>query len=303
MKEVLVLGASGCAGHKVCQEALKAGFDVYGTCRPDSYDKTKSFLKDARIWITRDYKAILNAVALCKADYIINCLGFIKHRGENPVQAIQINSLFPHELATFTKGMSKLIHISTDCVFNGIDGHYNHEVLRSGSGSKEPAYYMCSSTPNAEDLYGRTKLLGELWGHEHALTIRTSIVGPELFHKTGLLEWYLANRNAASISGYINHYFSGVSTLHLSKVICEIIQNDAVGKTLQDVEQYASEPISKYELLLMMQRHFGGSVDICPTRVKPCHRSLFNTFGCELPKWEQMCKEMALDWKENYADL
>lgn len=299
---VLVLGASGCLGHKLCQVALKAGFDVYGTCRPDSYDKTKSFLKDAKLWITSDFEAVLDAVALSKADYIVNCIGFIKHRGEDPIAAIKTNALFPHELAAFTNGFAgpKIVHISTDCVFSGIDGHYNHEVLRSGSGSREAAYYTLSSTPNAEDLYGRTKLLGELYGHEHALTIRTSIVGPELFHKTGLLEWYLARRDDVSIQGYLNHYFSGVSTLHLSKVICEIIQNDAVGKTLQDVEQYASEPISKYELLLMMRRHFGGSVDIRPARVKPCHRALHNTFGCELPKWETICSEMAADWKENY---
>lgn len=305
-KKVMILGASGCLGHKLLQVAAsRPDFEVVGTVRSSSEEVLEQFVRRAGIvgscWILCDDEdEIFNAIYSEKPQYIINAIGYIKHRGEDAIQAIETNALLPHKLAECAGTGCKIVLISTDCIFNGFDGFYNWEAARSGDESGELPYYTSFSTPNASDIYGMSKALGEVRENEHVTTIRTSIVGPELAHKTGLLEWYFSQRNEPRIGGFVNHYFSGVSTLQLSRVICDVIENLSKGVAYRDIEQYASVPISKYELLLLTKKAFGGSVDITPMRVKPCNRVLWNTFAGESPNWSTMIEEMAADWKDNY---
>lgn len=308
--KVVILGVSGMLGHKLCQVAAACpDFEVTGIGRESSLLAVCEYFANQKK--TPDFQFIsklddiLHEIPIIlrhkRPDFVVNCIGYIKHRGEDAVEAIRINALLPQILAKLANVLGfKLVQISSDCAFNGVDGFYNWESNKSDS--DELPYYTSFSTPNADDLYGRTKALSEIRDCDNAVTIRTSIVGPELAHKTGLLEWYLSQRNEPRIGGYQTHHFSGVSTLQLSRVICDVIENLSKGVSYRNIEQYASVPISKYELLLLMKKAFGGLVDITPMRVKPCNRVLWKTFAGESPNWSTMVEEMAADWRENYAD-
>jgi dTDP-4-dehydrorhamnose reductase len=172
----------------------------------------------------------------------------------------------------------RLIHLSTDCVFSGKRGHYVEDDI-----------------PDPLDLYGRSKLLGEV-GSGNALTIRTSMIGSELGAKYGLLEWFLSQRGK-SIKGYTDAIFSGFTTIELCRTLKDIIVNYADARGLYHL---SSEPISKFDLLMLIKDKMRLNVDIVPDAIFQCDRSLDSTkfrkkFNYTPPTWKEMIDELVIE--------
>jgi dTDP-4-dehydrorhamnose reductase len=235
-------------------------------------------------------ETITRAIDYTNPNVIVNCIGIVKQRDEakHAIPAIQVNALFPNQLAEICAARKiKLILISTDCVFSGSRGNYSESDL-----------------PDPVDLYGRTKLLGEVVGSETCLTIRTSIIGWELFHSNGLLEWF-ASQRGKTIKGYANAIFSGFSTEVLSILIGDLIQTRP---DLFGLYHISSEPISKLDLLRNLKTVLGWEdLTILPDDRFHCDRSLVSTLfrektGWKPPDWEVMIKGIAEEWT-GYAKL
>jgi dTDP-4-dehydrorhamnose reductase len=226
------------------------------------------------------FASVERAVDAHKPDVVVNGIGIVKQRNVayEAVPSIEVNSLFPHRLAELCRRCkARLIHISTDCVFSGRRGNYNED---------DPT--------DAEDLYGRSKLLGEV-SEPPALTLRTSMIGRELHRKVSLLEWFLAQRGP--IKGYRRAIFSGFTTTEMARIIEMLIVKFPSASGLYHV---SSEPISKYDLLCLIRDKLGHSIEIRPDYDFHCDRSLdsrrFRTrFEYQPPSWERMADELALE--------
>ena len=284
---VLILGGNGMLGH-VAWQSFRKDFDVYATIR-GTFSEVKRFaIFDKKKTIcgvcTEDFSVFEKIANTVNPDVILNCIGIVKQIREatNPIKSIEINSLFPHKLAALcSMDNCRLIHLSTDCVFSGKKGRYTED-----------------DTPDPLDLYGRTKLLGEV-ADGNALTIRTSMIGKELGTKHGLLEWFL-RQNGKSVKGYTNAIFSGFTTAVLCAILKDIIINHVDFKGLYHV---SSEPISKYKLLLLIKEKMDLKTRIIPDDEFKCDRSLDSSkFRREAayysPSWEDMVKEMAEEIKK-----
>lgn len=196
--KVLILGSAGMAGHiiKKYLSSFPEKIDVYDVTRSSKYVQP-SFLFDVT-----DFSSLNNLIFELKPDCIINCIGVLNEIAEsNPDLAILANSYLPHFLESKTKASKcKIIHISTDCVFSGLKGGYVEKDPKDGVG-----------------IYAQSKALGEILNIKD-LTIRTSIIGPELNPDgIGLLHWFLNQKN--DITGYSNAFWSGVTTHELAKFI------------------------------------------------------------------------------------
>jgi len=213
-----------------------------------------------------------------KPDQIINCVGLIKQKseGKDPVRCIQINSLFPHLLAKKAKqANSRVITFSTDCVFSGKAGGYSD-----------------SSISDAEDIYGKSKFVGELT-EAPGLTIRSSIIGPELNSALSLFDWFRSNKNG-NVKGFTRALYSGVTTLEMAKIVSFLIFNrpDLFGRWT-----VASQTVSKFELLKIINEVFALNVSITPDEQFLCDRSLVgdrftNETGYNVPSWPEMIQEL-----------
>jgi dTDP-4-dehydrorhamnose reductase len=227
-----------------------------------------------------------------KPDVVINCVGIIKQLAEakDPIVSIKINSLLPHQLASICeKTYSRLIQISTDCVFDGKKGSYTE-----------------SDISNATDLYGRTKFLGEVDNRPHCLTLRTSIIGRELSTKSGLIEWFLSNKGG-KVKGFTKAIYTGFSTLAMAGIIDNLIKNHS---DISGVYQVSSEPINKYDLICLVNKAMGLDIDIerendfFMDRSLLCDRFKAKT-GFTPPSWSDMIGQMAADttpydqWRNN----
>lgn len=220
-------------------------------------------------------------IAEFKPDFVLNAVGVIKQLPEskNDLLTLNINSIFPRNLANLTeKYKFKLINISTDCVFNGKKGNYTEFDF-----------------VDAEDLYGKSKFLGEVKG-KNCLTIRTSIIGREIFTKHSLLEWFL-NVQEPTVKGFTNAVFSGFPTQVLSEIIKNILQNHSA---LEGLYHVSSEPINKYDLLCLVKKKFNLKTEIIPDDKFVIDRSLDSTrfkelTGYKSPNWEEMIESMAND--------
>lgn len=213
---------------------------------------------------------------------VINAVGIIKQRAEaiDAIPSLEINALLPHRLAVLCKATgSRLVQMSTDCVFSGKKGNY-----------------IETDESDAQDLYGKTKYLGEL--HEnHCLTLRTSIIGLELSRRKSLIEWFLAQRG--TIKGYKKAIFSGFTTIELSRVIEKLLVSHPDASGLYNL---ASSSINKYELLLLLKKKLGLDINIEADDSLKIDRSLnsmqFNEkFNYTPPAWEKMIEELAEDIK------
>lgn len=282
--KVLILGGGGMLGHKLCQVFSKQ-FDTYVTVRKEYgvYAKYQIFNPE-KLWIkvhVCNFDGIMRTFAEVKPDVVVNCIGVIKQvpEAKDPIISLTINSLFPHRIAELcAMNGARLIHVSTDCVFSGRKGGYTETDI-----------------PDAEDLYGRTKLLGEV-NRGSCLTIRTSIIGRELEKRTGLLEWFLG-RKEQRVRGYVNAIFSGFTTPALGQIMADLIVNH---KDLSGVYHISSDPISKYELLMRLRESFGLDVEIEPFEKYYCDRSLDSSrFRSETgfipPSWDKMIEELKQD--------
>lgn len=275
---VLILGGSGMLGHKIWFN-FKNTFDTYVTLRQPFEEYTPLNIFEAQKSFAnvdvKDREKLETLIADLKPDVIINCIGIVKQlpSSKDPILSIKINSLLPHELEKICKLYnSKLIHISTDCIFEGGKGNYSEE---------EPS--------RVDDLYGITKLLGEV-NAPPTLTLRTSIIGRELSRHAGLLEWFLSRRPKEKIQGYQNAIFSGFTTTVLAKTLSWIIQNHI---HLTGIYHLSSYPISKYELLKKLQKAFKMDIELIPFEDYYCDRSLnANHFNKETgfipPSWDEM---------------
>jgi dTDP-4-dehydrorhamnose reductase len=283
--KVLVLGATGMLGHKIIQ-ALASAHDVTGTVRGDAtlysgHPVLGSFNLIGEV-TADDIASVERAFDKVKPNVVINCIGMIKQQSgaQDPITAITLNALFPHQAAraAHTFG-ARFIHISTDCVFSG------HK--------REP--YTENDPSDAEDLYGRTKYLGEV-STGGALTLRTSIIGRELGSKYGLVEWFLSNKGG-SVQGYSKALYTGLTTLALARTIGKIVDNH---RDLSGLWHVSSEAISKFDLLKLINEKMNLGIEITENRIFECDRRLDsskfrNATGIEVPSWSEMIGELAAD--------
>ena len=247
--KILVLGSRGMLGHLVVKYFdQNVNYEVFSISR-NSENRTNHYKLDLT-----DFKELQNIIDNLQPDFVINCAGIlVKGSVDNIKNAILINSYLPHFISEIMGNTCKFIHVSTDCVFDGKAGGYKENEDVSPS-----------------DIYGRTKSLGEIINNNHVLTIRTSIIGLEISkHKTGLLEWFLNEEE--TINGYVNDYWSGVTTLELVKVIDYCISV----KWYCGVKHLAMEDkISKYDLLVLINHLLNLKKEIIPLNSEFHDRSL-----------------------------
>jgi dTDP-4-dehydrorhamnose reductase len=246
---VLIIGGTGMLGHKLYQ-VFKDHFDTFVTLRSKGPRYSPPGLFDERQVIedidVSDLGKLEDVVKRIRPDVVVNCVGIIKQLPEShdPLLSIATNSLLPHQLARMCNDYdSKMVHISTDCVFSGQKGMYTED-----------------DNPDPVDLYGRSKLLGEISDATHALTIRTSIIGRELKDTNALVEWFLA-QSGGSIKGYTNAIFSGLTTVSLADVVKTILLDHG---DLHGLYHVSSEPISKYDLLVLLRDVYDKRIEIVP---------------------------------------
>ncbi len=288
---ILVLGGDGMLGHKLLAQ-LSLRHDVRVTLHRGLADYAAYHLFDHRNAYpdvdVRSGERLTEVLADFHPQVVVNAVGVVKQRAEAKaaIPSIEINALLPHRLALLARAIeARLVHISTDCVFSGRTGEYTE-----------------ASTSDAEDLYGKTKFLGEV-SDFGCITLRTSIIGRELSRKTGLLEWFLAQRNP--IKGYTNAIYSGLTTQEMARVIEHVIVHFPDAHGLYHV---SSEPISKYALLVMIRDALGMKIDISADAEFRCDRSLRSDrfrkeFGYAPPRWQAMVDELAKEIKRTANDL
>lgn len=284
---ILVLGGAGMLGHKMFQRLSERYPDTWCTVREERSDP---LLRDVELLATDRTLAGIDATRIdqmeglireLRPDAVINCIGVIKQRDEakSAVPSITINALLPHRLAALLETTGgRLVHFSTDCVFSGRRGDYAEEDV-----------------PDAEDLYGRSKLLGEVTG-ENALTLRTSIIGRELRNHHSLLDWFLGQQEG-QVRGFTQAWWSGVTTLHLSSLVADLLERDT---RLSGLYQVAARKISKHDLLLGLRDALGVEVEVVPDDTFHIDRSLRcdrlrEAIGYTAPAWTVLLAELAAD--------
>ncbi len=280
----LILGATGMLGHKLIQ-VLSQQFEVFATVRSSTEVFAGHPVIDREGLLgnvgVENFDSVVRAIALSKPQYVINCIGIVKQQlaAKDPLPSISVNALFPHRLAQVCQAAGiRLIHISTDCVFTGRQGNY-----------------VESDVADAEDLYGRTKLLGEVSG-EGCLTVRTSIIGRELESSYGLIDWFLSQEGKA-IRGYKKAIFSGFTTNALAEIIGQIIIKHS---DLHGVWHVAAEPINKFDLLSLVKEIYHLNIQIEADEIFACDRHLNcdrfkQATGFVPPSWPDMINQMYQD--------
>ena len=281
--KVLILGGTGMLGHTLfTQLSLQKDLDVYATARTPrglSLWFSPDLVKKIRADVDADnFDTVIRAFASIRPDIVINCIGLIKQlpMASDPLSAITINSQLPHRISMICRSAgARMIHISTDCVFDGKKGNYTE-----------------TDPSNADDLYGRSKFLGEVAYPPHCLTLRTSIIGHELKGKLGLIEWFLAQKG--KVRGYTNAIYSGFPTIELARILIEYILPNS---NLRGVYHVSSDPISKYELLKLVAERYSKKIEIEPYDDFYMDRSLNSDLfhqatGYKPPSWKELIDKM-----------
>ena len=270
-KKVLVLGATGLIGHQVFNYLQFNGqYELY------NFAYRKKLQDDTVILDARDEEKYLEKIRDIGPDFIVNCIGIlINGANQNPENAIFLNAYMPHRLARFADEVNaKLIHISTDCVFSG----------------DKDSVYVETDSKDGSGIYSKTKGLGEIISENH-LTLRTSVVGPELKSDgEELFHWFMGQ--SGKISGYTKSIWSGVTTIELAKAVECSIRKDITG--LHHVTNNSS--ISKYDLLTLFRKHMKKDIQISAVDGKKTNKSFCDTRGLldyKIPSYDQMVCEMA----------
>lgn len=280
MEKVLVLGNKGMLGHvlyKIFQEnSNNKKYDVIGVNRSVDNKDSNSYTLDV-LKLDELEQFIKNK----QPNYIVNCIGSLVEASiNNPSLAIQTNSLLPHFLNEISEKYSfKLIHISTDCVFDGSKGRYKE-----------------SDKKTETNYYGLTKNLGEI-NNDRNLTIRTSIIGPEIKLKTtGLFDWVISQK-CNTIHGYSRAIWSGLTTIELAKFIIWSLDKEITGI----VHATNSEGISKYDLIKIINDVFYLNIDLIKNNDYKIDKSLLNEKikNYNFPNYTQMINEMKI-WIDNH---
>jgi dTDP-4-dehydrorhamnose reductase len=281
--KILIFGGNGMLGHKLCQ-ILPKHMDVWAAVRTDfvghEFLPSDRIIKNVAVQDVGRVNEILDAV---QPDVVINAVGIVKQRDEakQAVPSIQVNALFPHQLADLCvpRGI-RTLQVSTDCVFSGLRGNYSE-----------------LDVPDPVDLYGRSKLIGEL-NRPGCLTLRTSIIGWQLNTFSSLLSWFAFQRGN-TIKGYRKAIYSGLTTSVLAQLIGDII---LTRPDLSGIYQVASEPINKYDLLLQLGSALGwDDIKIQPDEQFYCDRTLVGTrfttaTGWRPPDWDFMVSGLVQEW-------
>ena len=281
---VLVFGAGGMLGHKLMQR-LGQSHDVFGTVR-DHVDGLDAFATPDNLIFgvtVEDVESVRAAIEKVRPDVVINAIGIIKQLpdSKNVIATLTVNSIFPHRLAEFGRDFGfRLITISTDCVFSGSRGNYSETDI-----------------PDATDLYGKSKNLGETTG-DNCLTIRSSIIGHELGSAHSLVDWFLSNRNGR-VKGFAKAIYSGFPTVVFVAIIDNLIRNYP---RLSGLYHVSSEPINKFDLLTMIDKEYAANIAIDRDEDFKIDRSLDSTkfrreTGFTPASWSEMIKLMAEDAK------
>jgi dTDP-4-dehydrorhamnose reductase len=283
---ILIFGGDGMLGHQLLKY-LYDRHDVRVTLRQNLsvysefglFDEKNSYAETD----VRNKERVKDVLADFQPHVAVNAIGIVKQRSaaKESIPSLEINALFPHRLALLCKGINaRMIHMSTDCVFSGNKGMYRE-----------------TDPSDAKDFYGRTKYLGEV--HDsHCVTLRTSIIGRELSRKQGLLEWLLAQ--GGSVRGFKNAIFSGFTTLEFSRIIERVLTEYPEKAGLYHV---SSDPISKFDLLALINKEMGLGIEIIPTEEPRLDRSLDSDkfrreFNYTPPTWEKMIKELSESVRE-----
>lgn len=293
-QKVLVLGVTGMLGHALFNQlAHDDRYDVFGTARVPLDDLREFFPAEYCSKIVtpvcgEDPESLFVGLAKIEPHIVMNCMGIIKQlpSAGDAVKTITLNALLPHRLAMICRAMeAKLIHISTDCVFSGNRGNY-----------------LESDPPDPKDLYGRTKLLGEVHD-EDCLTLRTSIIGHELKSAYGLLEWFLSQKN--KIKGFTSAIYSGLPTVELARILREFVFPGFLldKPVLHGLYQVSGAPISKYDLLRIIAEIYQKPIEIEPDDTIHINRSLNSTrfqkiTGYSPPPWLELIEKMHRDFME-----
>ena len=282
--KVLILGGTGMLGHKLVQ-GMKNKFETWTTIRGGFGDVAYTGVFDPERTLEQidvcDYAALEKRIKSVCPDVVINAVGIIKQvpAYKDVAELITINSILPHKLAEMgAKQRFRLISISTDCVFSGKRGNYNES---------DPA--------DAEDIYGKSKHLGEV-ADENCLTLRTSIIGRELTSSHSLTEWFLSQPDGP-VQGFERAIYSGFPTIVLSEIIADIIANHWA---LSGVFHLSSDPISKLDLLRLINDAYGTGHEILINDEVAIDRSLDSTMFRELTgfrplSWPEMVSRMVSD--------
>jgi dTDP-4-dehydrorhamnose reductase len=279
--KILVLGASGMLGSAAFRGlAAEPGIMAFATARTGNIHQ--HFADPLRANLVTgvdvlDTDALLGVLARIRPDIVLNCVGVVKQLGaaKDPLVALPLNALLPHRLARATALVgARLVHVSTDCVFRGTKGNYTEDM-----------------TPDADDLYGRSKLLGEV-DYPNAITLRTSIIGRELGTRNGLVEWFLGEDGP--VRGFTHAIFSGLPTDELVRVI---IRHVLPRPELTGVWHVGAAPINKHDLLLLLRETYGRSTEIVPDPSFVLDRSLDSSrfraaTGYTPPDWPTLINTM-----------
>ena len=281
--KILILGSNGLLGNTITKYFLqKEDIQTYASIRDYSklelfnnkYHKNFLIINDVL-----DFGETKKTLKKIKPDILINCLGITNKENllkPNQIEnCISINSLFPHMLQRICSELgTRLIHFSSDCIFSGRKGFYSENDI-----------------PDPPDIYGKSKLLGEL-NYENTLTIRKSVIGHELVSKKGLLEWFLAQKDF--VHGYKNVIFSGLTVLELARVIDKYVLPRS---DLKGILNLAGESISKFDLLKIIADIYKKSAQIIPNEKIQINRTLngsqFNNLtGYKMKSWPSLIKSM-----------
>ena len=275
---ILILGASGMLGHTEFRMFSSDNrYDVWGTLRgnegrkffPQSY---QSHLISGVDILNSD--SLIEVVGSVRPDAIVNCVGLIKQLpgSADPLMALPINAMFPHRLSWLAALFgARVIHMSTDCVFSGRKGDY-----------REP------DISDAEDVYGKSKYLGELRDDDHAITLRTSIIGHELGSTNALVDWFLSQKG--KVRGFSRAIFSGLPAVELARVIRDFV---LPRPEIHGLYHVSAEPISKLALLRLVATTYGKDVEIVPDEATVIDRSLNSerfmaATGYVAPNWPEL---------------
>lgn len=282
INRVLVLGASGMLGNAVLRFfAQSPECEVYGTARSWGAIRDLQHKAPTAKFVTGidvdNLDSLTRLFATVKPSLVINCVGIVKQLEEanDPLVALPINALLPHRLARLAQvAGARLVHLSTDCVFSGTKGNY-----------------LESDTPDAYDLYGRSKLLGEV-DYPNAITLRTSIIGHELSGARSLIDWFLSQTD--EVSGYKKAVFSGFPTVEIARIIRDFVMPNP---HLHGLYHLSAEPINKYDLLSLVAQVYDKKISINPNENYAIDRSLNSdrfrlATGFKPESWVELIKRM-----------
>ena len=277
MMRVLITGASGMIGSTMLRVlSERSDWEVFGTLRAG--DAKRFFCAAIRERLLtgidlEQHDSLVSVLGQIRPDVVVNCAGLTKHKSEaeDPLLAVPINTLMPHRLAALCALLgARLIHVSTDCIFSGAKGGY-----------------VETDIADAHDVYGRSKVLGEVH-RAPAITLRTSTIGHELESRFGLLDWFLSQEGRCK--GYTRAIFSGLPTVVFARVVRDVvIPQDG----LSGVYHVAARPIAKFDLLKMIAKEYGKAIDIASDADVVIDRSLdagrFHlATGYVAPEWPEL---------------